>query len=487
MVSDLAVTEIARSLNNYSLFFTGINKNIINLSICLFKTKARSNSYHFALESCVKSMSYLATKTHKNTNMKLNIFLISIIFLFFSFSKLQAQNEEKLLDFFHSGNVTTENRIVKVPIEIWNNLILLKVKVNGNDATFLWDNGFSISGIDTSLAQQYQFLPFGDINNTIPLIDGNNAIVNVDYLVCPKIEIKGIAISNTPFILFDSRAFTLTKNLKIDGVLGASIINKLNWKFNFDKNYLEISEKAFTIEQTNLVLPFTIKTNNNHAMPITLNDIEAECSVDFGFNSDKMEINKINAKHFSNANATKTLGLSSISVSGLAPIDTVYTIKDNFTWKLADKKLDFLPKISFSTHSPNLLIGNKLFRDRYNVIINTSGDTVYALSARTKPNNEATDKAYGYILLTVEGKFRIAQIIPNTNTINNTIQLMDEVISINGKKPNDFKDNYSLMDYQKKSLRKEKKVILKLINGKEISIIPQQNTEFQFKKDKELW
>lgn len=419
--------------------------------------------------------------------MKLNSFLILIISFLFSFNNLQAQNEGELIEFMHSGTVTTENKTVKIPIEIWNDLILLKVKVNGHTATFVWDNGFSISGIDTSLVHLYQLLPYGGTINTIPLVDGNNAKVNVDYMVCPKVEIKGIAILNTPFLTLDSKAFTLTKKLKIDGILGASIINKLNWRFNFDKNYLEISEKPFTIDPTDLVLPFNIATNNLHFMSIAFNGTATECFVDFGLNSGEIEINKANATHFSNAKATKALGQGSFSVSGLAPIDTVYTIKDNFAWELADKKLNFRPNISLSRFKHNVVLGNKIFRDRYNVIVNTMADTLYALSARTKPNKDPSDRAHGYVLLTVEGKFRIVQLISNSNTIDNDIQLNDEVVSINGRKPDDFKDNYSLIDYQKKLIRNQKKMVLKLMNGKEISILPQPGIEFEFKNEKELW
>jgi len=416
--------------------------------------------------------------------MKFNIFL-TIIFLLF-LNKLQAQTEEELLEFFHSGTVTTASKTIKVPIEIWNNLILLKVKVNGNNATFVWDNGFSVSGIDNSLIQPYQFLSLGNAT-TISALDGNNVKVSVDYLVCPKIKIKGISISNTPFIAFDSRTLTLTKKLKIDGVLGASIINKLNWRFNFDKNYIEISEMPFAIKPSNLVLPFYIKPYNNHIMNIAFNDIETECLVDFGLNSGEIEINKVNAAHFSNAKASKLFGQSTISLSGIAPIDTVYNIKDNFTWKLSNKKLDFRPQISFSKHRQNVVLGNRIFRDRYNVVINTVSDTIYALSARSKPNNDSSDKSHGYGVLAVDGKFRVAQIVPNSNTINNDIQLMDEVVSINGKTPNDFEDNYSLIVYQKKLRLNQKIMVLKLANGKEISIIPQPNIEFQFKNEKELW
>ena len=243
----------------------------------------------------------------------------------------------------------------------------------------------------------------------------------------------------------------------------------------------------FAIKPSNLVLPFYIKPYNNHIMNIAFNDIETECLVDFGLNSGEIEINKVNAAHFSNAKASKLFGQSTISLSGIAPIDTVYNIKDNFTWKLSNKKLDFRPQISFSKHRQNVVLGNRIFRDRYNVVINTVSDTIYALSARSKPNNDSSDKSHGYGVLAVDGKFRVAQIVPNSNTINNDIQLMDEVVSINGKTPNDFEDNYSLIVYQKKLRLNQKIMVLKLANGKEISIIPQPNIEFQFKNEKELW
>jgi hypothetical protein len=429
------------------------------------------------------------TKTLKTTNMKLTIFLTSMISLFFVFNKAQAQTNEEILEFFHSGTVTSENKTVKVPIEIWNNLILLKVKINGKKATFLWDNGFSVSAIDNTLVQPYQLLPYGNANHNATLIDGNNVKSSASFLMCPKLEIKGIIISNTPFIKFDSKAVTMTEKLKIDGILGSSVINKLNWRFNFDKNYLEISEKPFAIDETNFILPFEIQDNNTHHVSIAFDTIKTNCIVDFGYNSDVVGINTLGSKYFSKAKATKAFGPGSVSVSGLAPIDTIYTIKNGFTtWELADKELDFLPEISFSRSISNVSVGNKIFRNRYNVTINSIGNTVYELSARTKSYKNTSDKAYGYGMFIIDGKFKIVKIISNANTIiNEDIQLMDEVISINGRKPNDFKDNYSLIVYQEKLLRKQKKMVLKFVNGKEVSIIPQLGIEFEFKNEKELW
>jgi hypothetical protein len=421
--------------------------------------------------------------------MNFKIFYISIICLFFPFTNLQAQSDEELSEFLHSGNITTDNRIVKIPIEIWNEFILLKVKVNGKNATFLWDNGFTISGIDSALIQTHGFRKY-DISKVPSMTDGNNVQVNTEFFICPKIEVKGIKVFNTPFVIIDTKIFTLTKKLKIDGVLGASIINKLNWKFNFDKNFVEVSLKPFSPDKTALILPFKINPeNNNHLMSIVFDSInKTECQIDFGYNSAIIGIYKPNAKRFSKAKATKEFGPYAISLGGLAPIDTIYTIKDNYTWELAGKKLDFLPKLAFSKSNQNVVIGNTLFRNHHNVIINSTIDTIYALSKRKKMKNISdVNDVYGYRILIFEGKFKIVSIDVNVNTIKNSIQLMDEVISINGRKPKSFKDNNSLINYQEKLRLKKKKMVLNLLNGAEIEIIPEPKIEFEFKNEKELW
>jgi hypothetical protein len=426
-------------------------------------------------------------KSRKQFLYKTHIIVLFLIAIFFSVNNTYAQNEKEVLEFLHSGTVTAQNKPVKIPIEIWNDLILMNVKINGHEARFMWDNGFSVSGIDNSLVGSYQLLTYNSISGQTAT-DGNNVKVNLDFLTCPKIEINGITISNTPFVKVDFRTMTLTKDLEIEGIIGASIINKLNWKFDFDNKYVEISEKPFSINNKDLVLPFkVIETNNSHVMPIAFNESKTDCLVDFGYNSDVIEINTANAKFFSKANATKTFGPSSVSVSGIAPIDTIYNIKDNFSWELSGKKLNAKPRISFTKASHNITIGNKLFRDNYNLIINTTETTVYAVSPRKKTDVIRSDKTYGYKLHIVDGVFKVLSIDSNINTVDGEVKLLDEVTSINGKLPADFKDNHSLRSYQKQLLEKKDKMILKFKNGKEIILMPQPGIEYKFNAEKGSW
>lgn len=225
--------------------------------------------------------------------MNLRIFISLITCLFFSFTSLHARSEWKISDFLHAGKIEIKNSLVKIPIEIWNESILLRVKINGKTATFLWDNVFTISGIDNTLIQTYEFRKI-DLKDNPSIIDGNNVQLNAKFFACPKVEIKEIKIFDAPFLGINTRVVTQTKKLKVDGVLGASIINKFNWKFNFDKNFVEISIKPFALEKTAIILPFRINPlNNDHLIPIEFNsNIKTECKIDFGYSSDIVGICK---------------------------------------------------------------------------------------------------------------------------------------------------------------------------------------------------
>lgn len=418
--------------------------------------------------------------------MRLYKYFLIFITIFFNTSEFKAQNENEIVKLLQLGTVEKKKEIVKIPIEIWNDLILLKLNINGKNATFLWDNGFSFSGIDTTLIKKYNLKEYYTDNKEIAK-DGNNTDIILDFLICQKVDIKGISILNSPFIKIDLAKITQTKNLKIEGILGASIINKLNWRFNFDKNYVEISQIPFSIPSQSFKLNYDIiPTNNNHVMPISFNGNSTDCLIDFGFNSDNIEINKKNARFFSTSTATKSFGPSSISVSGISKIDTIYTIKNKFTWSISGKELNNTPKISFTSATNNIVIGNKFFRNYYNLTINTIGNKIYALLPRKEIIKTNFDLSYGYTLFLVDSKLKILKIDSNINT-KDDIKLFDEVLTINGKTSKEFKDAYSLKKFQNDLLNKSKKIILDMKNSQKIALYPQEKTTFKFNDEKGLW
>lgn len=217
-------------------------------------------------------------------------------------------------------------------------------------------------------------------------------------------------------------------------------------EFYFDENYVEVSQKPFEITENFFKLPFVIDDHQLHYMPITFYDIPT-----------------------------------------YAQIDTAFTIKDQYHWTLGGQTLNQLPRLNFGKTNRDLVLGNRIFRDHYNLIIQTSAEKVYALSPRQKPSASTTDKEFGYFVLKMDQKLKIVQIISNDNTVKYGLNLMDEILELNGNTADDFKDNYSIIKLQRDLQKANKALHLKLKNGNIIELMIQSPHSFEFKNNLELW
>ena len=81
--------------------------------------------------------------------------IILILSLLFIGITANAQKEDQVIKLASSGEVINSVKNDIIPIEIWNDYILLKVKINDKENYFLWDNGFTFSALDKSLVETY--------------------------------------------------------------------------------------------------------------------------------------------------------------------------------------------------------------------------------------------------------------------------------------------------------------------------------------------
>ncbi|MBK8723402.1 MAG: retropepsin-like domain-containing protein [Saprospiraceae bacterium] len=365
-----------------------------------------------------------------------------------------------------------QKNVVRLPIEIWNEEILLKVMVNDIEGTFIWDNGFTITGIDSAFAEKCNLSkPKGKLLAT----DGNNKKVELVEGKCKKISLGTFEEKNTKIIVLNTYNFTQTKSKAIDGLIGTTIINEYNWYFNFDSSFVEISKKPFS--NKGLELPFKIIGGSlNHQIDLTINGYEAPCRIDFGYNSDDIIMNIKGAAYFQNNKASEAYGITSFSVSGASQMDTSYIVKDNYTFKIANQNLGFLPKVSISPIHNNINLGNKFFINKFNVTINCK-DKKYILSERKMPEKLNSDKSYGLKILLIDNKFYIGKLSLNPNIKDKKLALMQEVAEINGKTHKDLIDNYFLLKYQKDILNNNEKMVLKMANGTIYEFMPEYDEE----------
>ncbi|MCX2477314.1 aspartyl protease family protein [Pedobacter sp. MC2016-05] len=392
----------------------------------------------------------------------------SVIFatLLFLATLLNAQDKPVQNKLANLGELVKPVINDTIPIKIWNDYILLKVTVNGIENDFLWDNGFSFSAIEQSLAPNYKLKAMPDVD-TLTAQDAVNNKVNFELKIADVMRFGKTAINNSPFLGTDMSAF-FGQSSNVKGILGASAIKKLNWKFNFDENYVVVSEKPF--EGEGKMLPFQLDPNNQMNIELRVNGYTAPAEIDFGMNSDDLGVSIGARQLFSKNLKSPSYGIGGASMGGMAKMDTIYAVT-GFDYSLHNgQKFDFPFEISLSSNDRGARFGNRFFR-KYNPIINFSTSEIILLK-RESAINPMPDKNYGFVIIKVDGELRIVLKAHNANTQKYLNLRVDDVVkAIDGKPASEFEGNLDLRAYQ----------LDKLINNKEIGITTADNKIIKLK------
>lgn len=336
------------------------------------------------------------------------------------------------------------------PIESIDGIIVLKVKVNGVEGRFILDNGFSICALDKKFAAKagVEFQKTGTVN------DANNN--NVELL---ETRIESIAIG--PFNLKKSIVNQLETALflpcdSVDGVLGATFINQLNWKIDFDQKMAIISKEEFSSEGQRL----TISTgrNNISTTQVEINGKSLKAMIDFGYQG-YIQINKKN--YYTNdieQQAEVRVGIQTLSVSGLGNIDTTY-LCTNIPVSQGGKS--FLPSSELVLKSnlwEDAIIGINYF-ENYDVIINNSSHE-YLLTPR-KNYSSPVKNNYNVGLYSIGSGIKIVQLNVN-DPVTKNLELLQNVVSIDGKPSAELIDICVLKAYMKEKRINNETVLIQV-------------------------
>ncbi|RQO29683.1 hypothetical protein DBR32_15615 [Taibaiella sp. KBW10] len=393
--------------------------------------------------------------------------LLSLIFTLNA--KAQNNSDSAVIKLLHMGEITDIKQPVTIPIEVWGDMILIKASVNGVEVFFVWDNGFASSAIDQKIASKVNLRPAAEKIDAGG-VDGNNNNVNLDLKLADNVFIGKLNVKGSAFTIIDFEKM-IGPNAKPVGIIGSSIICKLNWKFDFDKNLVTISQKPF--ENAGVHLPFELDIYNSSGIVFGINGQMGYAQIDFGSNNADVSITLNALPFFANIPKVVTVGSLTSSVTGKAIIDTSYTIKD-FAYRIGDTAtyLSHQFKLNFSNSEGGLKLGNRFFR-HYNCIINNTTKLII-LSKRKTPINTIPEKNFGATLTLQQGKIIVNSISTNPNIKRNPqLKLMDEIVNINGKKSAAFKDYMQLRNYQMELLKNDKQMIIKRADGKVFILKPE--------------
>lgn len=335
-----------------------------------------------------------------------------------------------------------------VPIESIDGIVVLKVKVNGIEGRFMFDNGFSMCALDKEFAHRagIEFQKQGAVN------DANNNVVKL-------LETRVDAIAIGSFNLKNSYANQLETALflpcdSIDGVLGSSFINRMNWKIDFEQRTATLSKREF--ESTGQSIEFAVGRNNISYSTIEIDGKSVKAMIDFGYQG-HIQVNKTQATlPMSMQEAEVRVGIHSLSVSGLGDIDTTYLCKNI---PVSYRGISLTPTnelIIKSNLTEEAIIGVNYF-ENYEVIINNSSKE-FILTPR-KNYSASIKNNFNVGLYSVESEVKIVQF--NTNdSVKDKVELLQNVVSIDGRPSAEFSDICYLKSYMKiKRLNNETVII----------------------------
>lgn len=367
---------------------------------------------------------------------------------------------QDISQFLRQGSIVPFQGSRRIPIEIFNDLILLKVRVQGVEGTFVWDNGFSVTGLDSAFAVKAGLV---ERNGSIAMIDGNNQRTSADRMVAKEIDIQGIKANGTPVVIFKIPETIQPRKRPFDGFLGSSVINRLNWNFNFDNGYVDVSLDPFNSE--GIKIPFAITGRNIHVMEGNINRTRQWIEIDFGSNNDVIYLNRARRSLFGNNNFRLVYGVSTFALAGMPPMDTSFVLRGTYDFTFGKDKIVPAPGIVLTSTEEEGRLGNVFFR-RYNLVINcTPKKPAYVLRPRTlKPEMPAAD-VFRFKIMLHEGRLLVGKMEEVQDNAGCPITLLDEVESINGKTADDFADNLELIEYQNNLLKSSLEMELKMKNG----------------------
>ena len=359
---------------------------------------------------------------------------------FILFTSLLLLNSCTISSDFNKGYlIPAKLQPVTIPFTRISKLIVIEAEINGVVGRFLFDNGFSFSAVNQNFAKRAGI----DFDSSSTVKDANNKRAKLKEATVNSANINGQLFKNTGFYLVNTSLFLPCED--IDGIIGASIIRKINWKINFQTKNMQISSIPFKSQGFKLQTHF--KNNNSTLADIVIQGHSVDVKIDLGSNGSLKLSNKKYAKQFQSLPAEKQIGIQSLSATGLGDFQTSYYTKDKIELRHSD--------LVFPVSSRVLLRDNLKYEgylgidyfDEYELTINSLNDE-YILELVKDHKSKDRDKSYGVSMYLVDGIWKVI-LKDGNDKILQDIKIMDTIQKIDGLAISNFENMCSFRNYIK--------------------------------------
>lgn len=352
---------------------------------------------------------------------------------------------------------------VQVEFERHKDLILIKAEVRGHEGLFLFDNGFSLSAVNKAFADNAG-ISFTDQRS---VTDANNQRSSIPSTNVDTVRIGTQTFVDTGFYQLETDTFFPCKS--IDGIIGASIINKLNWHIDFSDQTMQLSSIPFQAEGEKL--EFSISRNNSSFTDLTVFGNDYRTKIDFG-STGAIELDYDKSfKSLKGRQVKKWEGIQSVSAHGLGESGHSYELVERA--RIYQQGSTYpAPAIVGLTHDLKYeAYAGINFFDHYSVTINTS-EREYILSAYPSSESESEpEESYGMTAYLVDNTWKIIR-LNTSDSLLKDVEVMDEIDAINGKPMNSFTDLCSYREFLNEQKESKQNLNLQLKKNEDTYTLP---------------
>lgn len=203
----------------------------------------------------------------------MKIFIVKLSLIVFCF--LQQGYAQKGI--FKKGEVFPEQFTDTLKVEFIDDMIFVKVEIEGIDYRFILDTGAS-TFIGSNVKGNFKI--FAKQNS----MDTYNRTQEINYVSIPSLKIGNLNYKNITSGQYDLETL---KHIDVDGILGANIMAKGVWDFDMENNIIIISDKYDNKLYTNPIKS-KMKLASTGSPLITINYFdkikEKNAYLDFGYN-----------------------------------------------------------------------------------------------------------------------------------------------------------------------------------------------------------
>ena len=191
-----------------------------------------------------------------------------------------------------SGRRTTRLRIVllllvvccpalaqeRVGIRVANNTVLVPVRINHHDLTFVLDTGSEFSAIDSSVAQQLGLTGTA----AIPVLK-NYREQGSEMIEVRSFGIGSRVFTHTTFGTVELNHVSAAISAQVDGILGNDILQSVPFQLNYSKRELRIGRLANVAQLGKLIR--LRRDGDEFYVPLQIVSVPVELLLDTGTNS----------------------------------------------------------------------------------------------------------------------------------------------------------------------------------------------------------